>query len=48
MRYYVRVFFDTYVKGVSGMVIDDLSYKYPEVIFKSRNEDIRRDNVSVD
>ncbi len=40
MEYYVRAFFDRYVKGVPGMVIEDLSSKYPEVIFKSRNEDI--------
>lgn len=39
MEYYVRAFFDKYVKGVPGMAIEDLSTTYPEVIFKSRNED---------
>jgi hypothetical protein len=39
MEYYVRAFFDKYVKGVPGVVIEDLSAKYPEVIFKSRKED---------
>ncbi|MDH4220190.1 MAG: hypothetical protein OEY18_10015 [Candidatus Aminicenantes bacterium] len=38
MEYYVRAFFDKYVKGIPGMVIEDLSATYPEVIFKSRNE----------
>jgi hypothetical protein len=38
MEYYVRTFFDKYVKGASGLVIEDLSATYPEVIFKSRNE----------
>jgi hypothetical protein len=39
MEYYVLAFFDKYVKGIPGVVIEDLSNKYPEVIFKSRNED---------
>jgi hypothetical protein len=38
MEYYVLAFFDKYVKGVPGAVIEDLSATYPEVIFKSRNE----------
>ena len=38
MEYYVRAFFDKYVKGVPGAVIEDLSTTYPEVIFKSRHE----------
>ena len=38
MKYYVRAFFDKYVKEVPGTVIKDLSATYPEVIFKSRNE----------
>ena len=38
IEYYVRAFFDKYVKGVPGAVIEDLSATYPEVIFKSRNE----------
>jgi hypothetical protein len=38
MLYYVRAFFDKYVKGVPGAVIEDLSALYPEVHFKSRNE----------
>lgn len=38
MKYYVRNFFDKYVKEVPGTVIEDLSTTYPEVIFKSRNE----------
>jgi hypothetical protein len=37
MVYYVRAFFDKYVKGVPGAVIEDLSDRYPEVQFKSRN-----------
>lgn len=37
MVYYVRTFFDKYVKEVPGTVIEDLSGKYPEIIFKSRN-----------
>ncbi|HKJ67105.1 MAG TPA: hypothetical protein VKA68_04060 [bacterium] len=39
MEYYVRAFFDKYVKGVPGVVIENLSTTYPEVIFKSQNED---------
>jgi len=42
MEYYVRAFFDKYVKGVPGAVIEDLSATYPEVIFKSRNERIAK------
>jgi hypothetical protein len=38
MEYYVRAFFDKYVKGVPGAVIEDLSATYPEIIFKARNE----------
>ncbi len=38
MEYYVRAFFDKYVKGVSGAVIEDLSAIYPEIIFKARND----------
>ena len=38
MKYYVRTFFDKYVKEVPGVMIKDLSPTYPEVIFKSRNE----------
>jgi hypothetical protein len=38
MEYYVRAFFDKYVKGVPGAVIEDLSSTFPEVNFKSRNE----------
>ncbi len=38
MEYFVRAFFDKYVKGVPGAVIEDLSATYPEVIFKARNE----------
>ena len=38
MEYYVRAFFDKYVKEVPGTVIEDLSTTYPEVIFKARNE----------
>lgn len=37
MIYYIRTFFDKYVKEVPETVIEDLSGKYPEVIFKSRN-----------
>ena len=37
MEYYVRTFFDKYVKGINDVVIEDLSATYPEVIFKSRN-----------
>ena len=37
MVYYVRAFFDKYVKEVPGTVVKDLSNKYPEVIFESRN-----------
>lgn len=38
MEYYVRTFFDKYVKDVPGTVIEDLSATYPEIYFKSRNE----------
>jgi hypothetical protein len=38
VEYYVRAFFDKYVKGVPGAAIDDLSATYPEVHFHSRNE----------
>jgi hypothetical protein len=38
MQYYVRAFFDKYVKELPGKDIEDLSTTYPEVIFKSRNE----------
>ena len=38
MNYYVRTFFDKYVKEVPGTAIEDLSAKYPEIIFKARNE----------
>ena len=38
MEYYVRAFFDKYVKEVPGTVIEDLSATYPEVHFMSRNE----------
>lgn len=38
MEYYVRTFFDKYVKGIPGAVIEDLSATYPEIIFKARNE----------
>jgi maltodextrin utilization protein YvdJ len=31
MEYYVRAFFDKYVKGVPGAVIEDLSGLYPEI-----------------
>lgn len=37
VEYYVRAFFDKYVKGVPGAVIEDLSTADPELIFKSRN-----------
>ncbi len=40
MEYYVHAFFDRYVKEIPGMVIEDLSNKYPEVIFESRNENV--------
>jgi hypothetical protein len=36
MKYYVLAFFNKYVKGVPGSVIEDLSLKFPEVNFKSR------------
>jgi dienelactone hydrolase len=39
MEYYVRAFFDKYVKEVPDAMIEDLSAKYPEVIFKARNEE---------
>jgi Platelet-activating factor acetylhydrolase, isoform II len=42
MEYYVRAFFDKYVKGVPGAVIEDLSPTYPEIIFKARNEHITK------
>jgi hypothetical protein len=42
MEYYVRAFFDKYVKGVPGAVIEDLSSTFPEVNFKSRNEHTAR------
>lgn len=42
MEYYVRAFFDKYVKGVPGVVIEDLSVTYPEVIFKFRNEHLAK------
>jgi hypothetical protein len=38
MEDYVRAFVDKYVKGVPGTVIEDLSARYPEIIFKTRNE----------
>jgi hypothetical protein len=38
MNYYVGTFFDKYVKEVPGTVIEDLSSKYPEVIFECKNE----------
>jgi hypothetical protein len=38
MEYYVRAFFDKYVKEVPGTVIENLSATYPEVHFVSRNE----------
>lgn len=38
MKYYVLTFFNKYVREAPGTVIEDLSDKYPEVIFKSRNE----------
>jgi len=38
MEYYVRAFFDKYVKGVPGAVIEDVSATYPQVIFKARND----------
>ena len=38
IEYYVLAFFDKYVKGVPGAVIEDLSATYPEVYFKSRSE----------
>jgi hypothetical protein len=38
VEYYVRTFFDKYVKEVPGTVIEDLSSTCPEVNFKSRNE----------
>jgi dienelactone hydrolase len=38
MEYYVRAFFDKYVKDVPGAVIEDLSALHPEVRFQSRNE----------
>jgi hypothetical protein len=41
-EYYVRAFFDKYVKGVPGAVIEDLSPTYPEIIFKARNEHITK------
>jgi hypothetical protein len=37
VEYYVRAFFDKYVKGIPGIVIEDLSATNPEIIFKSRN-----------
>lgn len=37
MNYYVRAFFDKYVKELPGTVIEDLSTTHPEVIFRSRN-----------
>jgi len=37
MVYYVRTFFDKYVKEDPGTVIKDFSSEYPEVIFESRN-----------
>ena len=40
MNYYVRAFFDKYVKGIPGAVIEDLSAIYPEIIFKARNEQV--------
>ena len=36
MHYYVLAFFNKYVKGVPGAVIEDLSATYPEVHFISR------------
>jgi hypothetical protein len=42
MKYYVRSFFDKYVKAIPGAVIEDLSATYPEVHFKSRNEHIAK------
>ena len=42
MEYHVRAFFDKYVKGVPGAVIEDLSATYPEVVFKSRDERIAK------
>jgi dienelactone hydrolase len=41
-KYYVRTFFDKYVKEVPGLVIEDLSSTYPEVIFESRNEHVAK------
>jgi hypothetical protein len=38
IEYYVRAFFDKHVKGLPGAVIEDLSATYPEVYFKSHNE----------
>jgi hypothetical protein len=38
MEYYVRAFFDKYVKGIPRAVIEDLSAIYPEIIFKAHNE----------
>lgn len=35
--YYVRTFFDKYVKDIPGTEIEDLQDQYPEVNFKSRN-----------
>jgi dienelactone hydrolase len=36
MHYYVLAFFNKYVKGVPGSVIEDLSSTFPKVIFISR------------
>jgi len=42
MHYYVRAFFDKYVKDVPGAVIEDLSATFPEVNFKSRTAQAAR------
>lgn len=45
MKYYVRAFFDRYVKELPGTKIEDLSTKYLEVIFKYRNEKKKQGSV---
>jgi hypothetical protein len=45
MEYYVRAFFDKYVKCVPSAVIKDLSAIYPEVYFKSHNEHITKSSI---